>query len=89
MQEVKMIALVLWGTFMGTSIHQPPSWYWMRFLMDIKNVLKICLEGVSKVEFKMNLADLFCNLHLLSISLLVVSPYVVQQYSKRDTIYPL
>jgi len=27
MQEVKMIALVLWETFMGTSIHQPPSWY--------------------------------------------------------------
>ena len=61
----------------------------MRFLMDIKNVLQICLEGVSKVEFKRNLADLFCNLHRLSISLLVVSPYVVQQYSKKDTIYPL
>jgi hypothetical protein len=57
--------------------------------MDIKNVLQICLEGVSKVEFKRNLADLFCNLHRLSISLLVVSPYVVQQYSKKDTIYPL
>ena len=62
----------------------------MQFLIDIKpNVLKICLESESKVEFKMNLADLFYYLHSLSISLLVVSPYIVQQYLIRGRIYQL
>jgi hypothetical protein len=62
-----------------------PLWYCMLISMDSQpNILNNCLEGVSKVESKISLADFFCNLQSIPSQMQMISPNVGNEIRMKN-----